>query len=500
MTGLLETFFETSDASNRRGELDGAAWRFVLPGAVDTVEWRAADESDARDIQALERHATVLRSRGETASGPGARSVGLVVGPAAGDDAASAIGIDLRDGDADNRLELRYVDDELRGIAPESDPVAKAVLAGHVGADGPIPRGWKQRVKREPRRTRRTTFGSLRGVRPGPPAWLVERAAEAGLDVSDFGWALWCRGEFGSQKLIMFLIAPCDAEPSVAVKITRDPRYNDRLENESDMLTKLAQLSPEAGGGAPTLHFHTTAWGSAVSAQSAVLGSDLRAHLAHRPELVGRVATWMSEMALATRTPIVGDELHRCLGDLIDWYVKVYPVPGETESFLRVQAERLAGLELHAVMQHGDPGPWNAIVTPDDAVAFLDWEAGEARGLPLWDLFYFLRSASLLLSPRPPWQSRSIRTRRDMIVGSEIGDLVAAHVRSYVDAIGLDPEAVEPLFHLCWVQRAIKEARRLPDDQRSRGTFHRFVVDGVEGRDQPGLRRITMRYERGVTP
>jgi len=152
-------------------------------------------------------------------------------------------------------------------------------------------------------------------------------------------------------------------------------------------------------------------------------------------------------------------------------------------------------MEFDAVMQHGDPGPWNAIVTAQDDIAFLDWEAGESRGLPLWDLFYFLRSTSLIVSRRRPWQSRRSRTRRDLIVGSAVGELVADHVRAYVDATGLDPDAVEPLFHLCWVQRAVKQARRLPAHRRSRGTFHRFVLDAVDGRDRPGLCRITMRTD-----
>ncbi len=247
MTRLLQTFFDGSDASNRRGELDGAAWRFVLPGPADTVEWRTSVTSDDRDLRAIGRSATVVNSNGgtvsSTADGPHAA---LVVGPASPDAEVdeSSVGIDLAGGDSDYPLELRYVDDELRGVVPLSDQVAREVLTRHVGADGPVPRSWKQRLRWEPERRRRTATGSLRGVAPGPPAWLTAAAADAGYDVSSFGWALWCRGEFGSQKLIMFLIAPCDVEPSIVVKITRDPRYNDRLVNESDMLTRIARLPP----------------------------------------------------------------------------------------------------------------------------------------------------------------------------------------------------------------------------------------------------------------
>jgi hypothetical protein len=323
----------------------------------------------------------------------------------------------------------------------------------------------------------------------------VRAAAESGSDISDHEWALWCRGDFGSQKLVMFLVAPGDIDPSIVVKIVRDPRFNDRLVNESNMLRATARLGPEARGGAPSLLFHTTIWGSAASAQTAVIGADLRPELLRRPELVGRVTTWLTEMATATRTAVAADELRQCLGKLLEQYDAAYVVPAATTAFLARQVDLLADTELHAVVQHGDPGPWNAVVTAQDAIAFLDWEAGEERGLPLWDLLYFLRSASLHVSRSRPWQSRRSLVRRDLIAGSTSGDLVAEQVRAYVEAIGLDRRAVEPLYHLCWVQRAVKEARRLAPERRSRGTFHRLVLDGVEGRDQPGLRRITLRAD-----
>lgn len=498
MTRLLQTFRGSPDESNQRGDLDGAAWRFVVPCEVKEVEWRLGPGVCERDRAVLERHAAVVgTSDRQLDQNRNGRRADLVVGaPLPSDsDAPAGVGIDLDDGAVGERLELRYVDDELRGVVPSDATRARAFLTGHVGDDGPVPRSWKQRIKRTPRRVRRTVTGSLRGARPGPPAWLVTAAAEAGVDIAGFEWALWCRGEFGSQKLVMFLVAPDADDPSIVVKITRDPRFNDRLVNESDMLREIERIAPGARGGAPALLFHTTAWGSAVSAQSAVIGSDLREQLARRPELIGRVTSWMIDMALATRSTIDRGELRQCLDEILDRYCDLYDVPVQTVRFLRSQVELLAGIEFDAVMQHGDPGPWNAIITTQDDIAFLDWEAGESRGLPLWDLLYFLRSASLTLAPRRPWQSRRSRSRRDLIVGSAVGELVAEHVRRYVDATGLDPDAVEPLFHLCWVQRAVKQARRLPAHRRSRGTFHRFVLDAAEGRDRPGLRRITMRTD-----
>ncbi|HSJ92256.1 MAG TPA: phosphotransferase [Ilumatobacter sp.] len=497
MTGLLATFLGSSDEPNPRGELDGAAWRFVLPRAFDTVEWRCHGTAHQRDLDTLARHATVLRT-----IEPASRAIDdvpdrLVVGPERETDTAACapVGIDLDGGDTGQRLELRFVGEELRGVAPLDDARARAVLARRVGDDGPVPRSLKQRVKGSPRRVRRTEIGTLRGTAPGPPAWLVGAAAEAGVDIARHGWALWSRGDFGSQKLIMFLIAPGETNSAAVVKIVRDPRFNDRLANESEMLRFMERFDAGVRGGAPSLLFHTTAWGSAVSAQTAVDGTDLRSELVRRPELMGEVTTWMIELASATRTPVDPAELRECLDELLARYIAAYDVPATTASFLRDQAELLAETELHAVAQHGDAGPWNAVVTDGGRIAFLDWEAGERRGMPLWDLLYFLRSSSLIVSQRYPWQSRRSRLRRHLLAGSTSGDRVAEAVRTYVQATELDPRAVEPLYHLCWVHRAVKEARRLVPDRRSLGVFHRFVLDGVAARDQPGLRGITLRTD-----
>lgn len=507
MTRLLDTFLSSSDDPNLRGELDAAAWRFVLPGEVDAVLWGAGGVATERDLRAIERHARVHRDRsGQSPEGLAGSGVGLLVGRSPELGGAAPLGIRLgEDGSGDDvdspgqRLLLRYVDDELRGVAPAGDPAALGLLERHIGGDGPVPRSWKRRLRRAPVSVRRTIPGSLHGAPPGPPRWVVDAAAEAGLDVSQSGWALWCRGDFGSQKLVLFLIAAGEREPSIVVKITRDPRFNERLVNETRVLLALDRLGDGARGGAPAPLFDTTTWGSAASAQSAVTGSDLRDQLRVRPDLIEQVTTWMIELADETRTPLQTDEVTGCLDELLARYCRLYDPSADIERFLRRQVASLGDAEMFAVLQHGDPGPWNAVVTPDDRVAFLDWEAGELRGLPLWDLLYFLRSSSLVMSARRPWESRRSRTRRDLIDGSPVGDAIADCVAEYVRAVELDPAVIEPLFHLCWVHRAVKQARRLTSDERSSGGFHRLVLDGIDGRDRPGLRRLTMRTDRGAT-
>jgi aminoglycoside phosphotransferase (APT) family kinase protein len=143
------------------------------------------------------------------------------------------------------------------------------------------------------------------------------------------------------------------------------------------------------------------------------------------------------------------------------------------------------------VFQHGDPGAWNALATPDGGVAFLDWEAADPCGMPLWDLLYFLRSYGVgaARATGGPRDALSAFTRV-YLEGSALADLLADTVGSYCARIGLDPRLVAPLYHLCWVQRAVKEATRLPVEQLGTGHYVRLLRRGLQQDTGPELRRL----------
>jgi aminoglycoside phosphotransferase (APT) family kinase protein len=121
------------------------------------------------------------------------------------------------------------------------------------------------------------------------------------------------------------------------------------------------------------------------------------------------------------------------------------------------------------VFQHGDPGSWNALLRPDGGVAFLDWENFEPEGIPLWDLFYLVRSvvADGRAGPLRRIVDRATGGRRVAIARRyravrEHDPVVRDAVARYCQTIGLEPELVGPLERLGWAYQALKEATRLP--------------------------------------
>jgi hypothetical protein len=144
------------------------------------------------------------------------------------------------------------------------------------------------------------------------------------------------------------------------------------------------------------------------------------------------------------------------------------------------------------VFQHGDPGIWNVFATGDDSVAFLDWEAGESQGVPLWDLFYFLRSYGT-------WMARGGSILRgdalksfaqNFMMPSEFNALVCETTLRYCERINLDKRLIEPLFYTCWMHRALKEATRLTKTNLEKGHYFQLLRLCIERRQTPGFARL----------
>ncbi len=62
---------------------------------------------------------------------------------------------------------------------------------------------------------------------------------------------------------------------------------------------------------------------------------------------------------------------------------------------------RIESTNLHPALHHGDFAPWNIKVTRDGTWVVLDWERGEATGMPAWDWFHYHLQVGLLVNRLP---------------------------------------------------------------------------------------------------
>lgn len=329
-----------------------------------------------------------------------------------------------------------------------------------------------------------------------PPAYLCEAAADAGIALEEYGWGMVAPADYSSRKLLFFLFdrAHLDrAQPGQAqalryiVKLVRNPSYNARLENERDALTLLHASRIQDLTAIPRVVFSGYHAGLALVGESAIEGVPFRSQTkgeADSPYLQ-RAVEWLTDLGSATASWRTSNSqaavvLHGLLGQFLQFY-RMTP---EHHAFLSQQIERIAASAdpLPAVFQHGDPGLWNLLVTPTGQVAFLDWEAAETAGMPLWDFFHFMRSYSVHAARTRGVQDSLQAVQQQLLADTPLRRVTAAAIRRYAGCVQLSTELVQPLFYTCWMHRAIKEASRLPAARLERGHYVNLLRLCIEKR------------------
>jgi Phosphotransferase enzyme family len=395
---------------------------------------------------------------------------------------------------------------EVRTAAPLQDRQAIAYLEQRFLKRGVVRRQLLRRpgrvLARQPAVTRivrrRGAFvgGPRERLGSGLPEYIRAIAAGAGVDLENRRCGLAAPGDYPSQKVLLFLFPSVGEAPESVVKITRDPDLNFRLENEWRALTILREHGVGTDDTLPRPLFLGSHSGLAVLGESAIEGVPFRertqatANCAYARAAVG----WLLELARATASPARREPRGPLseLDALCERFARTYRLEANEEDFLGAHAAALVrgGDGLPLVFQHGDPGPWNVLVTPDGRPAFLDWEAAESRGMPLWDLFHFLRSYGLLVSraagTREPLQSFT----EQLLQRSAVNRLLVDATSRFLTQTGLAAELVEPLFYTCWMHRGLKEAATLPPKRLESGRYVGILRLAIERRDSPGLRAL----------
>jgi thiamine kinase-like enzyme len=183
---------------------------------------------------------------------------------------------------------------------------------------------------------------------------------------------------------------------------------------------------------------------------------------------------WFMALGTATANPWTATpgEVAQNVEKLFARFAELYQMTAEQLAFLEKQLAALSSqAAVPLVFQHGDPGPWNMLVTPAGRVALLDWEAAEPQGMPLWDLFYFLRSTCIDAARLAGVRSALSGFVQQFLSETPLSQLVINSVKRYCGHVHLAPQLVEPLFYTCWMHRSLKEATRLAPTKLDSGHY-----------------------------
>jgi len=333
--------------------------------------------------------------------------------------------------------------------------------AGGVTPSSPFDRLWG----------RRAVLAGGRDEGRTPPEYLRAIAASSGLRLDGFRWALSAKGDYSSRKLLFFLCdptMPSGSPPTYIAKMVRDPAFNRRLENECRALRLLRETGLDDPESAPRVVFFGYHAGLAVVGESVidgvpfVEGSRLDAECPHLRSAVD----WFTMLGVRTVSADPADpaETRATLENLLERFQQLYGLPREEERFLRAQVDILGAGQrpMPLVMQHGDPGVWNLLARPSGQVAVLDWEAAETHGMPLWDLYYFLRTYGVAGARMHGVRDSLTAFTEQFFEPTAFRRVFADAVERYRARVGVEAAFAEPLFYTCWMHRALKEATRLP--------------------------------------
>ena len=408
----------------------------------------------------------------------------------------------------------RFGEPLLLWLGPATGEVRTAAPAGQLSAVSYLERRWLRRpasrqILRHPGRfaTRHPLAVRLarrRGIVIGVPPDTATRqrppvpgalAGQTEISLDGRSWAFSAPGAYNSQKVLYLLFDRQGERPEYVVKMTRDPAFNGRLENEWRALTLLAEQGIGDAETLPRPTFLGRHAGLAVLGETAVVG----APFLQRTEAIAQcphardAVDWLVDLAGATAGRRVGAaDAAVALGMLRDRFLELYTFDPGLRTFLADQIDNVAAnpSEFPLVFQHGDPGCWNLVVTQSGRLGFLDWEAAEPNGMPLWDLFYFLRSYGVAVSRAAGTHDPTESFVGHYLEESDLGVILVDAVRLVCERTRLDPGLVEPLFYTCWMHRALKEATRLRPDRLESGTYVRLLRLCAARRDAPGLRRL----------
>jgi hypothetical protein len=265
------------------------------------------------------------------------------------------------------------------------------------------------------------------------------------------------------SKVVLLAFAEPEDGPLVAIKAPRVTEAADGVRREADVLERVGSRGV---AGVPRLLLRRECDGVPMIVETALAGRPLEGLIdaGNLASWADRATDWLAELGRgATRRPaahwreaIVEPSLGR--------FERAYAGVVDPD-LLRAGATiaRRIG-DLPSLPEQRDFGPWNVLVRPDGGLAVLDWESGEAEGLPALDLLYFLAYAAFAADGARDRDQRAASFVRSLDSANNTGALRRSSLDRYARAIGLDPASLAPLRALVWLIHAYSDFRHAEAD------------------------------------
>ena len=110
--------------------------------------------------------------------------------------------------------------------------------------------------------------------------------------------------------------------------------------------------------------------------------------------------------------------------------------------------------------------------------------------MPLWDIFYFLKTYASLAAQKEGIQDSLKAFDEQFVKPTPFGSMLIKVAQQYCEALDIDPRFIEPLFYTCWMHRSLKEATRLTEGELKTGHYFNLLKRSMEAKETPTLKRL----------
>ncbi|RAX45114.1 hypothetical protein DQ354_11900 [Arthrobacter sp. AQ5-06] len=296
--------------------------------------------------------------------------------------------------------------------------------------------------------------------------FLVEHYEELELDKYGIGsrWeSVLLTPKFVTSKHVVALVFAAGAnEPSLVVKVPRQPGENDSVRHEADVLRQLNTGAARSVIGVPQVVTVCDVGAHTVLVETAVTGVPLDPRQV-AADLAGAVSagTAFVDALPCTQAAALNDGWYdrtishplKALTGLVSQEVEIMALVERTHEILAP----LRHIQLPAVVEHGDLSHPNLFLKPHQGLQVVDWERARTDGVPGHDLVFYLQYLSE--SSELAFDRASQLAAFEKAFGP--GGWALAHLAGHLDLRGVDAALIPLLVIATWARSAATLAFRL---------------------------------------
>lgn len=270
-----------------------------------------------------------------------------------------------------------------------------------------------------------------------------------------------------SSHVVFLVLAAGRPDPVLVAKVPRLAGAAVSVEREVANLRAVQSIRAEGFDSIPRVVAFEEYRGRPVLVETALTGRPMDPATVRRDRAgcCDAVTGWLAGVQQPARVP-AGDDpgwFERLVERPLHHFAAVFPLSDEETRLLERTWELVAPLRdarLPLVFEHGDLSHPNILLLKDGGPGVIDWELAEPRGLPAYDLFFFLTYAAFAVGNAHA-SGDYLSAFRSAFFGRAAW--ARPYVAAYAGRLGLPPETITPLFVLCWARYIASLLLRLGD-------------------------------------